>query len=675
FGNSQALFSISSTSGVTYYDSLFADVTEGFPSAVYARATAGGQPPDFLTEEFLNFEYPGYTLNPFDLNFSQIFYSPTGPPSTSLGVTSPLGDYDNYTVTVRRSVYEFPVPRGDADNGSWEINLREDGGLWVGNTVEGIAMKHPFPFFQQTYSQVYLGANGYLAFEQVSDSDNRNYPLYSSHFAIPRISFLFANLAPKIGGEIWAKSLDDRFVVTFEDMPQWDPYIYPPSSSPNSVQVELFYSGHVRITYGAVNAYYAIVGLSDGRGVPINPALLFENLRSVSSMTDFSTILSTPTALSIDPITPPEVEAGDVAEFTAYATAPISLGYPSLLAQWTLEDFPSFYDEGNGTGHFRWETNIEDDGEHIVRVSAFLADQTAYQDVRVWVNIGKPLPAAVDLGIRTNNAVEDPTRSQTVSDETELIAMYTYTHPLQYILPEYYQEGYTQILWFRNQQSVPALANLPVVPPFYTQPNDQWCFKVLPVTLSGQQGMFATSPVVTILSLPKILDVVRVLDLPPGEIYPEQLPFPNVAMAWDFSSGGAEIAILGRKLSHATSIKIGGIQCTSVESINDNRIDVIAPAHLPSPVVGGQPLAETIVVTTTAGTNFMTNAVVYVASGAEISKADVNMDGVVDAVDVQLVINTVLMATKNEIDADVNRDGKVNSVDIQAVINEALHVK
>jgi hypothetical protein len=361
-----------------------------------------------------------------------------------------------------------------------------------------------------------------------------------------------------------------------------------------------------------------------------------------------------------------------VVEFTVRATGPISLGYPSLWAEWNRPGFPTFFDDGNGTGHFRWETNMEDYGEHLVRVYAMLAGQIAYQDIRIWVSIEEPLPAATNLGIRTNNPVEDPTRRRTVSDDTELVALYTYAHPLQYILPEYYEEGATQILWFRNQQLIPALNNLLVVPPNYTRPNDQWFFKVLPRTASGMEGMYATSPVVTILALPEILDVVRVQDLPPGEVLPEQLPLPGVAVAWGPSSGGTEVAILGRKLSKATSVKIGGVLCASIRSVSDNRLDVTAPAHLPSPIVGGSPVAETLVVTTASGTSAMAGAFVYVASGTDISKADVNRDGVVDAVDVQIVINTVLLATKSVVDADVNRDGKVNSIDIQAVINEAL---
>lgn len=656
------------TEGVTYYYTLFAEVSEGFPSAVYANATAGAEPPDFMTEEFLSSYYPGYTVNPFDLSFSQILFSPTGPPSAPLGAGGAVGDYSDYTVTVRKNVYEFPVERGDTDNGAIDLqDLMEDLGVWCG-------LERPFPFFQKEYTQVYVASNGYIAFEGVGEWSDNNFPSYYSHFAIPRISFLFADLAPKVGGEAWAKFMDDRAVVTFLNMPQWDSYRYPPSSSPNSVQVELFYSGHIRITYLDANIDYGIVGLSDGRGVPRDPADLFENLKSAPSSTDFSSISNVPEALSIAPIVPPVVEAGEVAEFNVQANWPPDVGYPQLWAEWDREGYPTFFDEGDGKGYFRWETTMEDYGQYTVRVFARLGDQIAYQDVRVWVAITEPVPAATNLGIATNNPVEDPTRNRTVSDDTELIAQYTYSHPLQYILPEYFEEGGTEILWFQNNSHRPSLNNVAVVPPSYTRPNDTWFFQVTPETIYGERGMRVMSPVVTVVALPEILDIVRLDDLPDEEVLPEELPLPDVPVAWGPSSGGTEIAILGRKLSNITSIKIGGIECSSINSINDSRVDVVAPPHIPSPVANGEPVPEKVVVTTTAGTSAMPDAFVYVASGAVISKADVNQDGVVDAVDVQLVINAVLGAAKSGVDADVNRDGRVNSVDIQAVINEALRI-
>ena len=51
---------------------------------------------------------------------------------------------------------------------------------------------------------------------------------------------------------------------------------------------------------------------------------------------------------------------------------------------------------------------------------------------------------------------------------------------------------------------------------------------------------------------------------------------------------------------------------------------------------------------------------------------DINGDGDVDAVDVQLVINAALDIDIEGLDADVNDDGDVNAVDVQLVINAAL---
>ena len=54
---------------------------------------------------------------------------------------------------------------------------------------------------------------------------------------------------------------------------------------------------------------------------------------------------------------------------------------------------------------------------------------------------------------------------------------------------------------------------------------------------------------------------------------------------------------------------------------------------------------------------------------------DINRDGVVDAIDVQLVINAALgIALAQGLNADVNGDGFVNAVDVQLVINAALGI-
>jgi len=64
---------------------------------------------------------------------------------------------------------------------------------------------------------------------------------------------------------------------------------------------------------------------------------------------------------------------------------------------------------------------------------------------------------------------------------------------------------------------------------------------------------------------------------------------------------------------------------------------------------------------------------VRVTVGAR-TPADINTDGVVDAIDVQLVINAVLGLNISSYSGDVNGDGKLDAIDVQLVINYALGI-
>jgi hypothetical protein len=57
----------------------------------------------------------------------------------------------------------------------------------------------------------------------------------------------------------------------------------------------------------------------------------------------------------------------------------------------------------------------------------------------------------------------------------------------------------------------------------------------------------------------------------------------------------------------------------------------------------------------------------------ETEPADVNGDGAVNAIDVQLAINGAL-GVSTGFDCDVNRDGQVNAIDVQLVINATLGI-
>jgi hypothetical protein len=104
-----------------------------------------------------------------------------------------------------------------------------------------------------------IGSNGYITFDS-DDIDNTE--SLTDHFAMMRISALFDDLDPSAGGEISWKQLDDRVVVTFLDVPEGG------MANSNSLQVEMFFAGTIRITYLNIDADDGLAGLSDGAGLP-----------------------------------------------------------------------------------------------------------------------------------------------------------------------------------------------------------------------------------------------------------------------------------------------------------------------------------------------------------------------------------------------------------------------
>ncbi|NIA13828.1 MAG: hypothetical protein GWP08_07080 [Nitrospiraceae bacterium] len=654
--------------GATYYYALFVDLTEGFPSALFARVEAGGEPPDYLSEAFSATPGSTATYNPFDLAYSQIMFSPTGPPEAPLGATAGYGDYSQYTATIRRNISQLPVPRSDDEGDAWSLPMLDDGSI-------SRNFYPAFPFFGKRYSRLFLASNGYIGFEEIASSTFENFPSLASHFALPRISFLFADLNPAAGGAVWAREMSDRFVVTFENVPEWSRVVDPPSAVPNTVQLELFYSGHIRITYLNVNANNAICGLSDGMGTPRDPATIFSGVESVDISSDLSELPATPQALTILPVPVLEVDAGDLVEFAVETDGPSGLGMPTFTAEWDGPGFVPFVDRGDGTGAFRWQTDMSDlshFGMFTVRVEAEAGGQQAYQDIAFFVGVSPDaLPSATNLRLRSNNPIEDPTRNRTVSVDSSLTAEYDYFHPHQWDDPAAYGEDGTQILWFKNNQIIPAFNNVRLLPSIATRARDTWFFTVKPVSATGVEGMTRQSPIVTVVNSPEVLNVLLPADVP-AVVYPDDLPLIGLPAASGPSIGGTTVMILGRRLSRPMTVLFGGIPVQSIRSIGDSQIEVVTPTHIPSPIISGAVIAEDVIVTTSDGTGVLREAFRYVDSGASISKADINGDGKVDAIDVQLVIRAVLQTAKSGLDADVNRDGRVNAADIQVVINEAL---
>jgi hypothetical protein len=109
------------------------------------------------------------------------------------------------------------------------------------------------------YSSFYVNANGSITF---SSGDGEYEETLPGHFGQPRIAPLFDDLNPETGGRISWQQLDDRAVVTYENLPEWS------SSNLNSFQVEMFFDGDLRVTWLRIDSNDSIVGLSGGDGLP-----------------------------------------------------------------------------------------------------------------------------------------------------------------------------------------------------------------------------------------------------------------------------------------------------------------------------------------------------------------------------------------------------------------------
>lgn len=151
--------------------------------------------------------------------------------------------------------------------------------------------------YGQSYDRVYVGSNGYLTFGQ---GDSEHEPTIENHFKSPRIASLFTDLTPVNSQSIAYQQIDDRFVVTYNQVP-----VFGNKTSSNTFQIELFFAdGAIRISYLGVDALSAIVGLSEGLGRPG----LFEE-------SDFSSYLKCCNCGDLDGDS--QVELSDLCEFAA----------------------------------------------------------------------------------------------------------------------------------------------------------------------------------------------------------------------------------------------------------------------------------------------------------------------------------------------------------------------
>jgi hypothetical protein len=116
-------------------------------------------------------------------------------------------------------------------------------------------------FYGHGYDRFYVGSNGYITF---GAGDTEYQGSLENHFRLPRISGCFTDLTPATSQNISYRQMNDRVVVTFNDVP-----IYGDKTKKNSFQVEMFFiNGLIRVTWLEIAADSGIAGLSEGKGLP-----------------------------------------------------------------------------------------------------------------------------------------------------------------------------------------------------------------------------------------------------------------------------------------------------------------------------------------------------------------------------------------------------------------------
>lgn len=572
--------------GTTYYYTLIAQLGT-LRQEAYAKATAGVDGMNVYTEVFGSDLYSG--SNPVDLSYKQITFRPVLPPPP--GEDDPYlssMDFSDYEVTVADNVRELPVGGG----GVSDLTYTDDGvvAIPLGDRV--------FPFFGKSYNQIYLSSNGYVLFvdlESLFDASTLtstlDMPTLAAHFALPRISFLFTDLAPHIGGKVWAKELDDRLAITFESVAVKPPaYSYILNPNRITVQLELFDNGQIRITYQSAVISSGIVGLSDGRGVPEEPSTVYGDILDGFRWVDFSGLAPAPVRMSLNPVDTQIISAGQTISFNISAELPPSeRNVPVYYAEWDGPGPVPFADNGDGTGSFNWETAFEDTGVYTVRVVAQLNGQRVFQDVRLVVDREFNVkPTARNLALSTATPGEDPTVDRTVALGSQLIAYFEYYHPYASEAPLMYGPGASILYWFRNGQVASAFTNSLIVTPGVIRPDDVWYFMIVPISQGGIQGDPVISPRVTVLGVPTV-----------DEVFPDQ----------GLTIGGDRITIRGTQLSSATQVTFDGVPGSSIRITSSTELTVVTPIHAAGLV--------TVAVETTGGIGRKVDAFTFVGDAED----------------------------------------------------------
>jgi len=167
--------------------------------------------------------------NPFDLRERTLAFSPAG-----------------------SRAFLYRAGGGGIDAGAGDrIGIGDD----VSRTFD---LSFDFPFFGQSYRRLFLNSDGNFTFGE-GDSASTARSLERFLGGPPRIALFFADLDATAGGEVRVLNGADRFVVTWDAVPEWG------KEEPSTFQIEIVRDGTIYMRYGAVvSAAGGIVGVAPG---------------------------------------------------------------------------------------------------------------------------------------------------------------------------------------------------------------------------------------------------------------------------------------------------------------------------------------------------------------------------------------------------------------------------
>ncbi|MBI2423892.1 MAG: trypsin-like peptidase domain-containing protein [Candidatus Hydrogenedentes bacterium] len=178
--------------------------------------------------------------------FSEFFVDTTDLVGRSMTFT-PDASISGYSACIRSAI-RFPTPAGSGTRlffGDDESQVRSLG-------------TRRFPYYGNSYDRIYIGSNGYIT---LGEGDSQFSPSFGAHFSLPRIAPYFSDLYPGGGGLVEVFQDNQHLAVTYQDVPDYYGDI-------QSVQVELFFNGTIRMTWLRLTRPYGMIGLSAGGGMP-----------------------------------------------------------------------------------------------------------------------------------------------------------------------------------------------------------------------------------------------------------------------------------------------------------------------------------------------------------------------------------------------------------------------